>query len=111
MICRSIGPPGLGSIQRRKIRRRARADTLERPPVLTRPIPRRRRMRAFPAASAVTALALVTALGGVYAAMAPTVAMAQTAGATTTTPSGLKIVDTAVGTGATPKPGQTCVMH
>lgn len=29
----------------------------------------------------------------------------------TTTSSGLKITDTVVGTGATPKTGQTCVMH
>jgi peptidylprolyl isomerase len=28
-----------------------------------------------------------------------------------TTPSGLKIIDTQVGTGPSPKPGQTCVMH
>lgn len=28
-----------------------------------------------------------------------------------TTPSGLKIIDTVVGTGPTPKTGQTCVMH
>jgi peptidylprolyl isomerase len=28
-----------------------------------------------------------------------------------TTPSGLQITDSKVGTGATPKPGQTCVMH
>ena len=28
-----------------------------------------------------------------------------------TTPSGLQIVDSTVGTGAAPKPGQTCVMH
>jgi peptidylprolyl isomerase len=30
---------------------------------------------------------------------------------TTTTPSGLQITDVKVGTGATPKPGQICVMH
>src|SRR6266567_4630583 len=30
---------------------------------------------------------------------------------TVTTPSGLQIADSKVGTGATPKPGQTCVMH
>ena len=29
----------------------------------------------------------------------------------TTTPSGLQIFDTTVGTGATPQSGQTCVMH
>ena len=28
-----------------------------------------------------------------------------------TTTSGLQIIDTQVGTGATPRPGQTCVMH
>jgi peptidylprolyl isomerase len=67
-------------------------------------------MRAFPFAS-VAALAAVTALAGVCAAIAPSAATAQTAGATMTTPSGLKITDTQVGTGATPKPGQICVMH
>lgn len=39
-----------------------------------------------------------------------TAAMAQ-AGKTMTTPSGLQITDSKVGTGATPKTGQTCVMH
>jgi peptidylprolyl isomerase len=38
-------------------------------------------------------------------------AMAQTAGKIMTTPSGLQIIDTVVGTGPSPKPGQTCVMH
>ena len=28
-----------------------------------------------------------------------------------TTPSGLQIIDTAIGSGVSPKPGQTCVMH
>ena len=61
-------------------------------------------MRAFPFASTVAALALVAALAGALAAVNPTAAMAQAA--TVTTPSGLKITDTKVGTGATPKPGQ-----
>jgi len=41
----------------------------------------------------------------------PTIAAAQTAGKTMTTASGLQIIDTAVGTGAAPKPGQICVMN
>jgi peptidylprolyl isomerase len=41
----------------------------------------------------------------------PTLAPAQTAGKTMTTQSGLQITDSTVGTGAMPKPGQTCVMH
>ncbi|SHG07483.1 peptidylprolyl isomerase [Bradyrhizobium erythrophlei] len=44
-------------------------------------------------------------------ACVPTIAAAQTAGKTMTTASGLQIIDTTVGTGASPKPGQTCVMH
>jgi peptidylprolyl isomerase len=36
---------------------------------------------------------------------------AQTAGNMTTMPDGLKIIDVKVGTGASPKAGQTCVMH
>jgi FKBP-type peptidyl-prolyl cis-trans isomerase FkpA len=43
----------------------------------------------------------------VFAATASTPAAAQT----TTTPSGLQITDIKVGTGATPRPGQICVMH
>ncbi|HLK80290.1 MAG TPA: FKBP-type peptidyl-prolyl cis-trans isomerase [Xanthobacteraceae bacterium] len=68
-------------------------------------------MRAFPFAGSAAALALATALAGAVAVVAPTAAMAQAAGATITTPSGLKITDTKVGVGATPKPGQICVMH
>jgi peptidylprolyl isomerase len=43
-------------------------------------------------------------------AFAPTAASAQT-GKPMTTASGLQIIDSTVGTGASPKPGQTCVMH
>jgi peptidylprolyl isomerase len=68
-------------------------------------------MPAFPRASAPLALALVAALTGAVAAGAPTLAMAQTAGKTMTTASGLKITDSKVGTGATPQPGQICVVH
>jgi peptidylprolyl isomerase len=44
-------------------------------------------------------------------ACVPTIVAAQTAGKTMTTASGLQITDNTVGTGASPKPGQTCVMH
>src|SRR4029450_13576697 len=61
-------------------------------------------MQLFP--HAAMALALAAAL----TASLPTAASAQV-GTTVTTPSGLKMTDTVVGTGATPKRGQTCVMH
>ena len=38
-------------------------------------------------------------------------AAAQTQGKAMTTETGLKIIDTTVGTGASPQRGQTCVMH
>jgi peptidylprolyl isomerase len=65
-------------------------------------------MQVFPRAA--MALALAAAL----MAILPTAASAQVGaqvGTTVTTPSGLKVTDTVVGTGATPKRGQTCVMH
>jgi peptidylprolyl isomerase len=43
--------------------------------------------------------------------VAATRASAQSAGKAMTTASGLQIIDSQVGTGASPKPGQTCVMH
>ncbi len=45
------------------------------------------------------------------ASITTTASIAQTAGTTMTTPTGLQITDTKVGTGATPKTGQICVMH
>ena len=60
-------------------------------------------MHVFPRAAV---LALAVAL----TASLPTAASAQV-GTTVTTPSGMKMTDTVVGTGATPRRGQTCVMH
>jgi peptidylprolyl isomerase len=62
--------------------------------------------------SVVAAIALAIA----SVAFAPRLALSQTAGkpmttAPMTTASGLQIIDAKVGTGASPKPGQTCVMH
>ena len=68
-------------------------------------------MRAFTRAKSSIALALAAALGVVLAAGAPMSAIAQGAGKPMTTPSGLQITDSKVGTGATPRAGQTCVMH
>lgn len=51
------------------------------------------------------AMALIAAIG------MPIAASAQPTGKIMTTASGLKIIDTQEGTGASPKPGQTCVMH
>jgi peptidylprolyl isomerase len=44
-------------------------------------------------------------------AVCMTTVAAQPAGKTMTTASGLQIIDSKVGTGAEPKPGQICVMH
>jgi FKBP-type peptidyl-prolyl cis-trans isomerase len=52
--------------------------------------------------------ALVTVSIGYFA---PTALLAQEIGKMTTTPSGLQIEDTVVGTGASPQSGQICVMH
>ncbi len=50
------------------------------------------------------------AAASTWIAGAPSIARAQAA-KTMTTPSGLQITDVKVGTGATPRRGQTCVMH
>ena len=68
-------------------------------------------MRIDPRAGLLMALALGITSAGIALTGAPSQAMAQAAGKTMTTQSGLKITDTKVGDGATPKTGQTCVMH
>ena len=68
-------------------------------------------MRRFPFRSLPIAFAVAIATVGVILFAAPSGAAAQTAGKTMTTASGLQIIDSTVGTGATPKPGQICVMH
>lgn len=54
-------------------------------------------------------IATATIVPSTLAAAAP--AAAQPQGKAMTTPSGLQIIDTTVGTGASPKTGQICVMH
>jgi peptidylprolyl isomerase len=66
-------------------------------------------MRVFPRRSVLVTLAFGS-LAGAFA-MATSTAIAQTAAKAVTTPSGLKYLDSKVGTGATPKTGQTCVMQ
>jgi len=66
-------------------------------------------MRAFLGAGAF-ALAVI-AIAGVVMAGTSITAAAQEVGKAVTTPSGLQITDTTIGTGATPRPGQICVMH
>ena len=66
-------------------------------------------MRAL--SRALLALCLAAAGTAILTTTAISTATAQTPGRTMTTASGLKISDTKVGTGASPKTGQTCVMH
>ena len=68
-------------------------------------------MRSIPRAGAVAAIVFVTAFAGTFAAALPTTATAQELNTTMTTASGLQITDSKIGTGASPKSGQTCVMH
>ena len=67
-------------------------------------------MRTFSRSRAFSfALAIITVIaGGMFASAS---VQAQTAGKPMTTPSGLQIIDSEVGTGASPKTGETCVMH
>ena len=66
-------------------------------------------MRTFPRAGFIAAFALFIALAGTC--LSPNSVNAGATGVTLTTPSGLQITDTKIGDGATPKAGQTCVMH
>jgi len=61
-------------------------------------------MRAFSRAGVVATLVVIVATAGIAAAPAR-------AQPVTTTASGLGIIDTKVGTGPSPKPGQTVVVH
>ena len=65
-------------------------------------------MRIFRMTGTLAAFAVIAALAGF---LTSTPATAQSTGKTMTTPSGLQITDSNVGTGASPKAGQTCVMH
>jgi peptidylprolyl isomerase len=62
--------------------------------------------RAGASVALAIAMTIAASLGG-----ATTSATAQTKGPAVTTSSGLQVIDTQVGTGASPKTGQTCVMH
>jgi peptidylprolyl isomerase len=64
-------------------------------------------MRYLPFANLLKTAGMM--LAAALALAAPTAA--QDTAAAQTTASGLKIIDTTVGTGAMPKAGQTCVMH
>ena len=68
-------------------------------------------MQVFTCFSALTPAARAASIAGFVAIGASTAAMAQPTGKTMTTQTGLQITDIKVGTGATPKPGQICVMH
>jgi FKBP-type peptidyl-prolyl cis-trans isomerase len=68
-------------------------------------------MRRFQYRNLPLALALAIGVAGASFSLAPSIAQAQTTGKPVTTPSGLQIIDTVVGTGPSPQPGQICVMH
>jgi FKBP-type peptidyl-prolyl cis-trans isomerase len=67
-------------------------------------------MRRLERAKISLLAAIAIAIFAVASANVPTTASAQT-GKPMTTASGLQIIDSTVGTGASPKTGQICVMH
>ena len=76
-------------------------------------------MKRFSRAGALAAAALVATAAAIVVTFTPasftpallTAALAQTTGTPVTTPSGLQIIDTKIGTGPSPRTGQTCIMH
>src|ERR1700677_2944206 len=86
------------SVQRHGVARRS--------PLVSAPRRHRRysTMRVFSRRAALAAAFVATT--GVLAVSEPA-----DAEDVVTTPSGLKYIDVKVGTGASPQPGQTCVMH
>jgi len=62
--------------------------------------------RAGSSLALAIAVTIAASIGG-----GSTSTTAQTKGQPVTTASGLQVIDTQVGTGASPKTGQTCVMH
>jgi peptidylprolyl isomerase len=68
------------------------------------------RASPFPSAGALFALVIATALAGCTAGASDT-STAQVASNAATPASGVQVTDMKVGTGITPRPGQTCVVH
>ena len=67
-------------------------------------------MRAFPRARLTATLAALV-LTSMVSMVSDDSATAQSAAKPVTTATGLQMIDTKVGTGATPRTGQICVMH
>jgi peptidylprolyl isomerase len=61
--------------------------------------------------SILAVLVITAALTGAVSIVATSTSAAQEGPKSVTTASGLQIIDTKIGTGASPRPGQICVMH
>ena len=71
----------------------------------------RTRMRAYADATIAMAHCFIAVFVVLLGSGAASTATAQVIGQTIMTPSGLRITDSKIGTGATPQAGQICVMH